>query len=211
MIIKEYARNWQKQRRLTLKALGLCTYCGKEFPPIGRIYCDRCRVKRFKPHTHPYSPQQYKSECLPIQSIYLSGPIDLGSDINWKELLVNKLKTAQVNVSTFDPASAFKITDAMDIHGSVYIEDVNNKALDLADLMICSLPSGVQTIGTIIELDRCIQTNKEVWIITDININKSVYLRNRINPKNVIALKDKSSIAIESAIDEIVAKLVARG
>jgi nucleoside 2-deoxyribosyltransferase len=125
-----------------------------------------------------------------INNVYLAGPIDLGKDINWKDALVKKFEENKIPLIVFNPATAFKLvvgeSAGMTIEVAEYIEAVNNAALDMADLVICSLPKGVQTIGTIIELDRCRCLNKKVILITDIDVLCSAYLLNRTDPNNIV-------------------------
>lgn len=125
-----------------------------------------------------------------INSIYLAGPVDLSKDINWKDALIKKFEDAKMQAIFFNPATALKLTcgeyGGMTPEIAEYIETVNNAALDAADLVICSLPKDVQTVGTIVELDRCKRTHKKVILLTDIDVLRSAYLMNRVEQENVV-------------------------
>jgi nucleoside 2-deoxyribosyltransferase len=145
-----------------------------------------------------------------IQSIYLAGAVDLGVDVNWKTQFQESLQIAGINVTTFDPAKAFQAQDRNNVTDemSQFIECVNNAAIEMCDLVVCSLPSGVQTIGTVLELDLCKRIDKSIWLLTDIPRGKSVALNNRIDADNWIyvdSMRDEMELA--KGINEIINRL----
>jgi nucleoside 2-deoxyribosyltransferase len=143
-----------------------------------------------------------------ISTVYLAGPIDLGGDIAWKDSLTQKLTDKRISLISFNPATAFKLTiPNMDKEISKYIEGVNNVALDMADLVICSLPKGVQTIGTIVELDRCRRLGKKVILLTNVDIYQSAYLLNRVDPCDVVYFCEEQG-SIDESLDLIVDKVL---
>jgi len=141
-----------------------------------------------------------------INTIYLAGPVDIGKDINWKDALTKKFDEAKIQAIFFNPATALKLVggNGMTPEIAEYIEDVNNTALDLADIFICSLPKGVQTVGTIVELDRCKRLHKKVILITDIDVVQSAYLLNRTIPENIVYICQDN---IDEALNIVVMKV----
>lgn len=149
---------------------------------------------------------------LAPKSIYLCGPIDLGTDIKWKEILKSKLAAANINITMFDPATAFKLSSLeFDSGMAKFIEDVNTQALLFADLVVCSLPLGVQSVGTIIELDLAAKSNKDIIILSNIKYNKSAYLVNRIDQANWVFISDiGSEDVVDDALNDITARIVSK-
>jgi len=41
---REYNREYQRRRRVSLQARGLCNWCGKEDVEIGKNFCTECLV-----------------------------------------------------------------------------------------------------------------------------------------------------------------------
>lgn len=120
--------------------------------------------------------------------IYLAGPIDLGKDVpNWRHLFSLILEQYDINAVSFDPSAPYKCSlwGKPNLSRSKYIEGVNTRALELADIFVMCLPHGTQSVGTPIEMDMAAKMGKTIMIITDIPIGKSVYLDNRaMNPKH---------------------------
>lgn len=180
------------------------------YPPGFQVLCMSCNFGKYT--NKGACPHQDGNNMKPltIKSIYLCGPIDIGDDIKWKDLLADKIRIAGLDISLFDPAAAFSVVGEMTERMSMYIEGINDCAMNKADLVIASLPAGVQTVGTIVEIDRCASTNKELWLLSNIKVNKSAYLLNRIMNNNIIPLADTTAASIDEALNNIVAKLITR-
>jgi hypothetical protein len=126
-------------------------------------------------------------------TIYAAGPIDLGKDIpNWRAQLAVRLNERHVSATIFDPSTAYKnsVGPLLPDRCSAYIEHVNRAALDVANLMVVVLPTGVQSIGTPIELEFARNESIETYLLTDIPRGKSVYLNNRIDDRHWLSVVD---------------------
>lgn len=117
-------------------------------------------------------------------NIYLSGPIDLDTNknqINWRTMLMDELYALHFAAVGFDPSKPFRFSEFGDYlpARSMYVEAVNEAALLRSDLVVVFLPLGIQTIGTIVEMDLAIKNKIRLIIITNIPAGKSLYLDNR--------------------------------
>lgn len=117
-------------------------------------------------------------------NIYTAGPIDLGNDTkDWRLDLETELSAAGCIATIFNPQLAYSQSlwgkfesDVHNLNRAKYIYGVNSCALQLADIAVFSVPSNVQTIGTIVELQMCHKRGIPVYLLTDIPVGKSVYL-----------------------------------
>lgn len=131
---------------------------------------------------------------LPL-SIYAAGPIDLGQDVpDWRKQLSMMLDLSGISSVLFDPATAYKTASwgKPDHARSLYIEQVNRMALDLANTFVACVPKKVPSIGTPIEIEFADKSSgvNNSYIITDIPRGKSVYLDNRFSEDHWILVED---------------------
>lgn len=128
--------------------------------------------------------------------IYAAGPIDLGKDIpNWRQELMKRLEERGVSAVMFDPSSAYKLSSwglETNLSRSRYIEDINRQALELSTVFVVCIPKAVPSVGTPIELDFASGGGKQIFLLTDINPGKSVYVDNRVPVSNWFQLASLS-------------------
>ncbi|MDA3834059.1 MAG: hypothetical protein PF495_11750 [Spirochaetales bacterium] len=105
--------------------------------------------------------------------IYLAGPIDLDETDEkkkWRQWASKELN--ELGFSTFSPVGAFSWRPGCGSEST--IREVNWSALHASAAVLCYLPKGVQTIGTIMEIFKCMQTGKSLYLCTD--IKNAIYL-----------------------------------
>ena len=153
-----------------------------------------------------YKVPQIMEKCAPY-SIYMASPIDLNPTNDWKVRFKEMLAEYGINAVLFDPARAFHIINPININDQMsrYIEAVNTEALRTSDLVVCCLPAGVQTVGTIVEIDMCHRQGKDLLLLTDIPRGRNSYLNNRISEENWIYIESvKDEIKLEIGLSVIV-------
>jgi hypothetical protein len=119
-------------------------------------------------------------------TIYTAGPIDLGEDFKeWRKNFITEfaLLYENVPVTLFDPSSAYKhahwgvkTADLSHTVRAEYISKANESALLNADIMLVSLPAGVQSVGTILEMKLAKEAGVPMYLMTDIPAGRSAYL-----------------------------------
>lgn len=109
---------------------------------------------------------------------YLAGPIDYEKDngSSWKKELLNihNDDPSGSDIGFFDPFAPFKFVNIDDDIAN-FIHDVNMKAMEKSDIIVCKLMKGQTSIGTPIELYVGKLTKKPMFIITD--MKDSVYMK----------------------------------
>ncbi len=146
-------------------------------------------------------------------TIYAAGPIDLGSDIpNWRQDLMDMLNAAGMAAVLFDPSSSYKNAawGEPEPGRTLYIEQVNKYALELANVFVACLPSKVPSVGTPIEIDMASKAGgTSSYLFTDIPRGKSVYLDNRFDEEHWVFVQNMSSVDdIRSALYTLADKLI---
>lgn len=131
-------------------------------------------------------------------SIYAAGPIDLvthsTSPRSWRLMLQTELSALDKAAVIFDPTAAFK-NSAWGTHSkerAIFIEEVNNFAIDSSDVVVAFVSKHTPSIGVPIEINYAIDRCIPVYIITDITPGASVYLDNRVPIENRIYVNDLS-------------------
>lgn len=117
-------------------------------------------------------------------TIYTAGPIDLSKDTKgWRDALAVELANQGVAATLFDPSTAYKQSvwgetseDGSHLHRMKYIYAVNRLALLASDVMVVSLPSGTQSVGTSAEIHMAYTAGVPIYMLTDIPPGKSAYL-----------------------------------
>lgn len=139
-------------------------------------------------------------------SIYAAGPVDLGNDIpEWRSKLKETLNDIGIAATIFDPSTAYKTSrfgseptyPESDVYSRYrYIYNINKVALLSSDIVIASLPAGVQSVGTPIELHMAYDNNVPIILMSDIKRHTSVYLEMMVMSDMWFDLSDISSVAL---------------
>lgn len=149
-------------------------------------------------------------------TIYSAGPIDLGPDKpGWRARLIEEFKkrSDDLPITMFDPSSAYShahwgvaTSDLSHIGRATYIAKVNEAALLNSDLMVVSLPSGVQSVGTILEMQIARDAGVPIYLITDIPAGKSAYLDLLVDDDRRYGMNDLEFMALtERIVTDIIA------
>lgn len=117
---------------------------------------------------------------------YLAGPIDYEEDkgASWKERLldIHSGDPTASDIGFFDPQAPFKC-GTIDKDMAEFIHDVNMKAMEKSDIIVCRFVKGQTSVGTPIELYMGKLTEKPMFIITD--MKDSVYMKYISSSPNV--------------------------
>jgi hypothetical protein len=126
-----------------------------------------------------YNGEHMNNDIIDV-TIYLAGPLDLGVDVQWKKLLQTELETLGVHAVLFNPGSAYLFSNygpnLHSVHRAEYVKSVNMAALINADILVVSMPSKVQSIGTPIEMWIAQESGIRTLCLTDIPVGQSIYL-----------------------------------
>lgn len=105
-----------------------------------------------------------------LRMMYLSGPIGStnGEGKTWRlEVAAALLK--EFSISTFDPAGAFMVKNSRGLNDGVSwaVYRINHEAIMQSDAMLCVLPPGKQSIGSIREIQIARTAGHPVVLVTE--------------------------------------------
>lgn len=104
-----------------------------------------------------------------LRMMYLSGPIGStnGEGKTWRRQVAETL-LKEFSISTFDPAGAFTVKDSRGLDDAVSwaVYHINHAAVLQSDAVLCNLPEGKQSIGSIREIQIARTAGKPVIVVT---------------------------------------------
>lgn len=104
----------------------------------------------------------------PAWLAYLAQPIDQVYDVTMHAAKTNQIASllSAAGYAIYRPAKAWEVTKPPRLDPR--LEDVNGLALQLADVLVAYLPAGVPSIGVPMEIDRAIQSDIPVVVVTEV-------------------------------------------
>lgn len=102
---------------------------------------------------------------------YLAQPIDQSRRQQGVNRLIAaaRLLASETGVDLFAPGRAYHLANRRSLLGNTAsaIDTINATALDVAEILFAVIPSGVPTLGTPVEIERCLGRGLPVVIVTE--------------------------------------------
>lgn len=117
---------------------------------------------------------------------YLAAPIDLGQlDQSWRrlrELVQTQLLTTATVTACYRPDNAWAVGDEPEAFPE--LQWVNTHALDSASVLVAFLPTGVPTIGTILEIQNALVLQIPTVLVVDEGVPSRSFSLNHLLASN---------------------------